>query len=51
MLEYGSETEQLPRAGLPATGGTMQYKLVSQTLLNVVVDNVIRTCLARTVED
>ena len=36
---------------LPATKGTTQGGLVSTTLLNVVVDNVIRTWLAMTVED
>ena len=36
---------------LPATRGTMQGKLVSPTLFNVVVDNVIKTWLDMTVED
>ena len=35
----------------PATRGTMQGGLISPTLFNVVVDNVIRTWLAMTVED
>ena len=35
----------------PATRGTTQGGLVSLTLFNVVVDNVIRTWLAMTVED
>ena len=34
-----------------ATRSTTQDGLVSPTLLNVVVDNVIRTCLAMTLED
>ena len=37
--------------GLSVTRGTMQAGIVSQTLFNKVVDNVIRNCLAITVED
>ena len=36
---------------LPATRGTTQVRLVSPTLFNVVVDNVIQTWLGMTVED
>ena len=36
---------------LPATRGTTKCGLVSPTLFNVVVDNVIRTCLYITVEE
>ena len=35
----------------PATRGTTQGGLLSLTIFNVVVDNVIRTWLAMTVED
>ena len=34
----------------PVTRGTTRGVLVSPTLFNVVVDNIIRTCLAMTVE-
>ena len=39
------------RPALPDTLGTTQNSLVYITLFNVVVDNIIRTCLAITVED
>ena len=39
------------RQAFPATKGTMQGGLVSLTLFNLVVDNVIRTWLDMTVED
>ena len=35
----------------PDTWGMMQVRLISLTLLNVIVDNAIRTWLAMTVED
>ena len=35
----------------PVTRGTTQVRLVSPALFNVLVDNVIRTCIAMTVKD
>ena len=47
----GAKTEWLPRTGLPSTRVTTQGGLMYPTLFNMVVDNVIRTWLAITVED
>ena len=47
MLRYNG----FPRPALPATMCTTQGGIFTPTLFNVVVDNIIRTWLAMTVED